>query len=98
MKQVRIQCLNCGKLVIVSTLQPCFYCGRLYKDEEIDQLLQTNKAEPVEVEKLLAAQGPSVAPVLEVSPMPWKKLILVMAALFFLFFCMICLWLIIRFI
>ena len=97
MNQVRIHCLDCGKPVIVSALQPCFYCGRIYKDEELDQLLQANKAEQVEVEKLLAAQGPSVAPAMESKPVPWKNLVYVAATLFFLVFCMVCALLIVRF-
>jgi hypothetical protein len=98
MKQVRIHCVDCNRPVIVSTLQPCFYCGRVYKDDEIDELLQQNKAELVEVEKLLSAQGPLVVePVAPTKSKPWKTLIYVAAVLFFLVLCMASVVLIIRF-
>jgi hypothetical protein len=84
--------------VIVSTLQPCFYCGRVYKNDEIDELLQQNKAELVEVEKLLSAQGPLIVePVAPAKSGSWKTLIYVAVVLFFLVFCMVCAVLIVRF-
>ena len=99
MKQIRIHCLYCRKPVVVSALQACFYCGRAYKEPEIDDLLRRNKAELVEVDKLLAAQGPLLepAPTLETTSMPWKKLTYVAVALFFLILCMVCAVLIVRF-
>jgi len=97
MKQVRIQCIDCSKSVIVSPLQPCFYCGKIYKEADIDRLLEQAKAELVEVDKLLEAQGPAVQPVVEFRPPKWRKLIYTTAVLFFLIFCAMCILLIVKF-
>jgi len=98
MKQVRIQCLECHKPVVVSALQPCFYCGRAYKEPELDQLLQQNKAELIELDKLLGDRGITLEPValVERNSMPWKKLAYVAVGLFFLIVCMVCAILIVR--
>lgn len=97
MKQVRIQCIECGKPVIVSALQPCFYCGKIYKEADIDELLAGTKAELVEVDKLLEARGPAVVPLAEAKSPKWRKLIYTTAVLFFLVFCAMCLLLIVKF-
>jgi hypothetical protein len=97
MKQVRIQCIDCGKLVIVSPLQSCFYCGKIYKQDDIDRLLEEAKAEVVEVEKLLEAQGPAILPPAEVPPPKWRKLVYTAAVLFFFVFCAMCILLIVKF-
>jgi hypothetical protein len=98
MKQVRIQCVECHKPVVVSALQACFYCGRTYKEPELDELLQQKKAEIVEVDKLLGDRGISLEPVtpIETTSMPWKKLAYVAVGLFFLIICMVCAILIVR--
>lgn len=98
MKQVRIKCVDCGRSVIVSVLQPCYYCGRAYKEPELDEMLAGSKAEEVEVEKLLSAQGPVLLPATSPARTPtWLKLLYVAAILFFLVFCMACALLIVRF-
>jgi hypothetical protein len=98
MKQVRIKCVDCSRSVIVSVLQPCYYCGRIYKETEIDGLLGQNKAEPVEIDQLLAASGPApVEPISPASP-PWVKLLYAGAILFFVVFCLVCALLIVRYV
>jgi len=96
MKQLRIQCVDCGKPVIVSAFRPCFYCGRNYSQQEVDSLFAQNKGEVVDVEELLSARGPlAVEPVQPRSP-PWRNFIYVAAALFFLIFCAVCILLILK--
>jgi hypothetical protein len=73
--QVRIRCVDCGKLVIVSAIKPCFYCGRNYTQQEVDDLLAENQGELVDVEKILSAQGPLAQPVAEAPRAPWRKLV-----------------------
>lgn len=97
MRQIRINCIDCGKLVIVSPLQPCFYCGRKYKEEEIEKLLQEGTAESVEVDKIIGQHD--LLPTVLASPTTsrWRFPVYVVAVLFFLLFCMACLLLARRF-
>ena len=90
MNQVRIQCVDCGKPVIVSALRPCYYCGRNYTQQEVDGLLEENQGELVDVEQILSARGPAIQPAAEAPRAPWRKLLYVAAALFFLVFCAVC--------
>jgi len=91
MRKVKIKCVGCGKQVVISPIQPCFYCGRRYPETEVDQLLKDAKAEILEMDKFLdenlplAPEGPTSG-----DSTSLRKVIYFVAVLFFLAFCLVC--------
>jgi hypothetical protein len=91
MRKIRILCIDCGKQVVISSIQPCFYCGRRYAETEVEQMLNDARAELVEMDKFLDEKIPLLPPApMSSEPAPMKKVVYFVLALSFLVFCMIC--------
>ena len=76
--------------MVISPIQPCFYCGRVYKEEEINQLLSEGKGETVDLDQIFGQPGMMAPPEPVAKPKSWKWLIYAVIGFLFLIFLIAC--------